>query len=381
RSPKNIKAQKQLAKAELNLSLKTATPKVPIEAVQLYKRSRSFISAGDLSQAKKLLKEAIAIAQQTGNKFPQAQELLDNLPNAFTADGFSQKALEQLNAKQWANAITNLETAVNLDQTNETNKLLLSHLQSLIKAQGLLSQLNAGIKDRKKQTATIAEIHKIINATNELAVLSPLWQEVVRLFGEYNNKGKQGSTIIRNLAWSFLGAILLLIGSLWLLYLMPRTEALVSCLNPNGLEVEVDYPNYIANGDKETIEIIIKNMGAGVMDGYVLLNSHGTAKVHFENKEANKVKIENLVPGEQRSTSIVFSLNEPFSVIANPSRYVDFYLEIEGNNANCDSKDYHIAVSPIYGLRKVIFFLWGTIGTTLFGLLWSRIKEFIGIIK
>ena len=361
--------------------LRTITSEVPTTALELYKRSRYFISAGDIQQTKQLLKEAIVIAQNRGSQFPQAQELLDNLSNASVADSFKQKALEQLNAKQWAIAVVNLETAVNLDKTDETNKTLLSHLQSLIKAQGLLSQLNAGIQDRKQQIATIVEIQKIIDATNEPAVLSPLWQEVVRLFGEYDNKGKQGNIFIRNPAWSFLGAILLLIGALWLLYFNPRSKALVDCLKPNGLEVVVAYPSYIANGDKETVTFRFKNIGTDLIDGYVLFNSHGSAKIQFENQEGNKITIDELIPNEENSANIMLSLDEPFSIIADPSLYIDFNIAIDGNNSNCSSEKYHIAISPIYGLRKVVMFLWGTVGLTLIGLFWNPIKVFMGLDK
>ncbi len=189
-APKNKNARTHLAKAELNLSLRTATPKIPIEALQLYKRSRSFITAGDLPQAKKLLQDAIAIAQKTDSKFPQAQELLDNLSNALTADEFSKKALEYLQLKLWANAVSNLETAVNLDQTNESNKFLLAHLRNLLIAQNLVSEINSGTKDSKKRSETIIKIREIIDATNELPVLSPLWQDVVRQLGDRERKNK-----------------------------------------------------------------------------------------------------------------------------------------------------------------------------------------------
>lgn len=379
RSPKNKQARGQLAKAELNLSLRTATLKIPTEALQFYKRSRSFITAGDLPQARKLLKEAIAVAKKNGSKFPQAQELLDNLPNAFTADGFKQKAQEQLtlNLNQWPNALINLETAANLDRTDEANKLLLSHLQSLIKAQSLVSQLNAGIKNREKRIATITEIQKIIDATNELPVLSPLWQEVVRLFGEYDNKEKQRDTFIRNAIWSSLGAIFILIGSLWLLYIFPHTETFVDCLTVDGLEVKAKYPNYVANGDKGTITLAIENTGSNTIDGQILLNSSGTSKVKFENTDANKIKIESLVPGEQKLAKIEFSLDEPFSVISDPSHYIEFNLTIDGNGSSCTSDDFHIAISPIYGVSKVVAGLWSLVGLTLFGLFKDRIISFL----
>jgi len=376
-APKNKNARTQLEKAELNLSLQTTIPEVPVAAIKLYKRSRSFITAGDLTQAKKLLKEAISTAQKAGTIFPLAQELLDNLSNASTADSFSQRAMEQLHLKEWSNAVLNLETATNLDQTNETITILLSHLQSLIKAQNLVSQLNSGIKDYKKRMETITEIQKIIDDTNKLPVLSPLWQDVVRQFGEYDNRENQSNNIIKNLIWSSLGAILLIIGSLWLLYLLPHTRPIVDCSQINGLKVSLNYPNYIANGDKETVALTIKNTGSDPINGQVLLDFHGTAKVQFENSGANKIKIDDLDPSEQKSANVEFSLNEPFRLISDPSRYIEYNLHMDGNNSNCNSTNYHIAVSPIYGLRKVVAGLWSLVGLTLFGLFKDRIISFL----
>ncbi|HAW51102.1 MAG TPA: hypothetical protein DCX54_02060 [Flavobacteriales bacterium] len=375
RSPKNKQAQKQLAKAELKLSLKTAKPKVPNEALQLYKQARSFISANDLPQAKKLLKEAIAFAQQNGKKFPQAQELLDNLPNAFTADGFKQKALEQLKDKQWANAVVNLETAVNLDNTDESNKILLSHLQSLIKAQGLLSQLNAGIKDRKKKLDALTELQKIIDATNELAVLSPLWQEVVRLFGEFDSKDKNLDIIVRNLVWWLLGTILLLTTSISLLFLLPRSHPLVDCSETNGLEIVLNYPNFIANGDSETITLTIKNVGGVIFTGNVLIDFYGTAKIHFLNEDANKIPLENFGISEQKTTNIIISLDEPFSIFSNSGHYINFIVHSESiNGLKCLSDDFHISHAPVYGIRKI---LWGGVVLALLSLFGSQIKKFL----
>lgn len=185
-APKNKDAQEQLKKAEFQRSLKATAPNVPNEALQLYRRARSFIIAGDMQSASKLLKEAVSVAKKFGAKFPQAQELLDNLSNVFAANERKGQALEQLELRQWANATENLSKAVELDPTDKTAFYLLEHLRALIKAQGQISQLAAGIKDRGNHSNTISEIQKVIEETNHIVALSVLWQEVVREFGEYN---------------------------------------------------------------------------------------------------------------------------------------------------------------------------------------------------
>jgi len=205
-APKNKHAQTQLAKAERNRSLKTSPPPLPIQAIQLYRRSRSFIAAHDLLQAKKLLTEAISLAKNAGTDFLQAEELLNNLTNALKAEELKRDAFIAIDTQQWAKAMDYLNFAKDLDPTDETTQILTDHLQKLIKAQSIILQLKAGISnDRDKKRKIISEVQEIINDTNETTVLSKLWQEVVRSFAEYSNKEK--SSISREL----IGLVLVLV--------------------------------------------------------------------------------------------------------------------------------------------------------------------------
>lgn len=189
-APKNNNARKYLAKAELNLSLGATVQEVPVEAIQLYKRSRSFITAGDLQQAKKMLEKAILIAKKAGAEFSTAQDLLEHLSDALTAEGFKKRAFDAIDTKLWLRADAELNFAIKLDPTDEIVQTLSSHLGSLLRAQRLISRLEADIETTRKRSEIIKEIHRIIDLTNQTTTLSTLWQEVVRLLGEYENKNR-----------------------------------------------------------------------------------------------------------------------------------------------------------------------------------------------
>jgi len=190
-SPKNKHAQIYLKNAERNQSLNATPPQIPTEAIQLYKRSRSFIAAGDLTQAKKFLSQAISITKKAGGEFRNAEELLANIETAYRAEELKKEAYLALETQQWSKALDNLDAASRLDPTDETTEIELMHLQNLVKAQNLITQLNAGgNKSRQKNSKTISEIQEIINQANEVTMLSKLWQDVVRELGKYNDKNK-----------------------------------------------------------------------------------------------------------------------------------------------------------------------------------------------
>ena len=181
----NQHAREQLEKAERYKIPGKSSLNLPREAIQLYKRSRSFISAGDLEQARQFLQQAISIAKDDGIDFQEAKMLLGNLESAQKAEEFKKLAFEALDAQHWAKSLDHLNSASVFDPTDDTVQSLVSHLQSLLKAQNLVKELDAGFLGARKRSKTIKDIRKIIEATNEITALNPLWQEVVRTLGNY----------------------------------------------------------------------------------------------------------------------------------------------------------------------------------------------------
>jgi tetratricopeptide (TPR) repeat protein len=368
----NKRAKEQLRKAERNRLSKNARPEtVPTAALQLYKRSRSFIAAGDLAEARKLLKQAIDVAEKAGADFPDAQNLLGNIQNAIKAEEFKAKAHIEIDAGQWARAVDDLNSAFNLDPTDDAVGTLLSHLRSLLKAQNLINNLNAGTEEIGSRSGAIKEIRKIIKLTSETTELSKLWQEVVNLFGKYNNK----TETLRIAILVVLCTSAVLLSVLWLFYLFPRNHVVTDCdLVSPDLQATLNYPTYVANGDKDSIEITFKNRGTTKINGSVVFDFGGTASVQLVDS-ADKVLTDFVDFGEKdmKKVTIKFLVDEPYKIISSPDHYVDFTV----CPSNDDHNTFHIAMSPIYGLRNLIKFLWGTVGLTLVGLFWSQIKEWL----
>jgi len=375
--PKNEHAQSQLKKAESNRSLKRTPPELPVQAIQLYKRSRSFITAGDLSEAEKLLKQAVSLAEDAGVEFPQAEELLNNLSNALKAAEFKQEAYKNIDTQQWTKAIDNLYSATNLDSSDEITQTLLLHLQNLFKARNMVDQLNAGIDTAKKRSEVIQEILQIIELTNETAPLSTLWQDVVRLFGEYNKKNSvfQNKNII--FQWSMMACLLIsviLLITFGALYLYPRHRGLVlvcDAIAP-GLIAKLDYPYYVANRDPDEIGItFINNSDAVINDRFIEIKFTGTANLKYvDPSNSNEIKLEGLNPDKEQPETISFFIDGSTNRSQGPW-YISF------NVGACTPNGFYIAMTPIQGLRKYATALWGIFIGSILGLLKDQIKDFL----
>jgi hypothetical protein len=93
--------------------------------------------------------------------------------------------------QQWTKASGYLSSAINFDPTDDASKILLVHLQSLLKAQNLVQQLHSGAEGEINRSEIDKEIQEIINLTNETSALSVLWQEIVSRY----QKGKSDFSI------------------------------------------------------------------------------------------------------------------------------------------------------------------------------------------
>lgn len=374
---KNRKAKIQLEKAEFSLSLRTSTPEVPIEAVQLYKRSRSFITAGDLEQAKKLLKEAIAITQKKGSIFPKAQELLDNITNALTSQTFKDKALRELENREWAKAFEDLNTAANLDPTDENNKELLARLEALISAQSLASQLISGVKDKKKIHLFTKEIQNAIDNANNIPVLSVLQKDVISLQGQYHNQQLEKTKTVRVVAWTIISYTTAIMFFVLLTYILPQNSISLDCdISNKDIDVSVKYPYYIAHGDTEKIQLYVINNGKSAINTKVSVLFDGPA-ITTTGVNSNVFVYDSLNPGQQKEETINLSVIEPFSWRPDPSRYVTFHVDIDNYKYSCTPINLHIAVSPIFGMHFFILFVWSTVGISILSMLWNLIIKFL----
>jgi tetratricopeptide (TPR) repeat protein len=369
--PDNKHAEDQIRKAERSRTSKNAkTEELPTEAMGLYRRSRAFIAVGDLTGAIKLLKRAIDIAEKARVDFLNAKSLLENIQNALKAEELKKRAFEELETQQWVKTETSLKSALALDPTDDAVQTLLLHLHNLIKAQNLIKNLNAGNVETGNRSIVISEIRKIIKLTNETTELSKLWQDVVRLFGEYNGKNiifQNGNMVFRSVILVILSTSMMLLITFWFLYLYPRHRIDVNCDSvAPGLEATLNYPFYVANEDVEKIEIAFKNTGNSEFSGPIKINFEGTAKVKYAMpSKSNVIEIESLVKGGERLETFYFSVDGATTAITSPW-YINFSVGACVPEAPYTPEDLHVAMAPIPKLRAIWLWISGGSGTITF---------------
>jgi tetratricopeptide (TPR) repeat protein len=233
--PKNKHARNQLQKAEFNRPLKSKLEDLPIEALQLYKRSRSFIAIGDLAEARKLLKQAVASAAKVGVDFLDAKDLLTNIQNASRAEGYKKKAYKDLINRQWLKAEENLGIAIVMDPTNHTIQILRADLRSLLKAQVLVQQLNSATNGSKDFLKVDRELKEILESTKETYVLNSLWQELFETRNKIIKRDSLDNTFQYDIFISYSHT-----DEAWV-----RNE-LLPTLERHGLKICIDYRDFVA---------------------------------------------------------------------------------------------------------------------------------------
>jgi tetratricopeptide (TPR) repeat protein len=91
--PKNIRAKEQLDKAEGHRINVASDADMPRDAIQYFRRARSFIATGDFKTATNLLRAAIEAAAARGRYFDDAYQLLQSIENLVVDN--SQEGLKQ----------------------------------------------------------------------------------------------------------------------------------------------------------------------------------------------------------------------------------------------------------------------------------------------
>jgi tetratricopeptide (TPR) repeat protein len=233
--PKNKHARNQVQKAEFNRPLKSKLEDLPTEALQLYKRCRSFIAIGDLAGARKLLRQAVESAQKAGVDFLDAKDLLRNIQSAFRAEGYKKKANKDLSKRQWLKADGNLGVAIALDPTDHSVQILRADLKSLLKAQKLVQELDSVARDSKDFSKVDKELQEILESTKETYALSSLWQELFETRNQIRKRDSSDDAFQYDIFISYSHR-----DEGWV-----RNE-LLPTLERHGLRVCVDYRDFIA---------------------------------------------------------------------------------------------------------------------------------------
>lgn len=367
-----LDSQNAQAKDRLEMANSLASQVLNNPAAEYYNKAKNFVAERNFLEAANMLREAIA----RKNDYLEANQLLKDVQNSLNAENLKTKANDALEKERWKDALDSFTQAVANDPTDEKTQLLLLQLRKILKAQNSTKQLLAGTLSTIRRLKVIPEIRETIEDTKEATALRKLWQEIVQDFGDYNKNNIR----IQNLILVVLLYILISLMSLWYLYLFPRNHLIVQCNSiVPGLKMTLSYPAYLANGDRDKLDITLTNGSNLVMSGFLLVDFKGTANVQLVNPTTtNSIEYENLSPGEQKSETINFSISEPLEIISDPSQYINFNILVAGIKNSCIPENLHIAMAPIAHLRSAWTWLISGSGivTLITAFLW---EEFINL--
>jgi len=108
--------------------------KLPKEAVQYFRRARSYIAAEDYLYASLSLENAIGTAKLAGMVYPDAEKLLESVQNILQANEFREKVKLALQVGEWENALNQYRKAIDLAPTNAGMRKEYDGLQELFRS-------------------------------------------------------------------------------------------------------------------------------------------------------------------------------------------------------------------------------------------------------
>jgi serine/threonine protein kinase len=189
---------------------------LPFDAVQSYRRARSYIAAKDYVYANYHLEVAIAIANQIGMSYPDAEILLENVQFSLIMDDNDKQELSlALEKEQWGTVwdICN-KILLRHPEENKRIKKLLNGLDSLMRANLLLDSLSRQSNGEKKQTDELEKIGDLLETVQESNILSKakLLKKSYRRYNQFQGERSNMNIVARlgRLAAILLIALLIL---------------------------------------------------------------------------------------------------------------------------------------------------------------------------
>ncbi len=176
-------AHEQLKKAELLRGQEKISKKLPREAVQFYRRARSYVNAGDVNSAANLLQAALDAVEKEGLVFAEAQELFDSLQDAIAAADFKKEADDALKEKDWKKAVEKLTYALKLDSTDSVTKKLLEQIESLRSVYEQVNMLERAPGGLLEQREKYFLIRKKLENTNSGIATEELYNDLAERVG------------------------------------------------------------------------------------------------------------------------------------------------------------------------------------------------------
>ncbi|MEK6753052.1 MAG: hypothetical protein AABZ00_12410 [Chloroflexota bacterium] len=139
-SPQELR--KVLAQYAQQHNPKGGGTEAPFDAVQHFRRARSYIAASDFVYAIIWLELAIETAKASGETYPDAERLLKNVQDLLKLGEFKQEVKPVLAKEEWRDALGLYAKAVALDPTNAPLKKEFSKLQDLLDTEAKLRRKN-----------------------------------------------------------------------------------------------------------------------------------------------------------------------------------------------------------------------------------------------
>lgn len=144
--------------------------KLPQEAVQYYRRARSYIAAEDYSYAALSLETAIGTAKFAGMVYPDAEKLLESVQNILQAGEFREKVKLALDLGEWDAALNQYKKAIDLAPTNTSMQKEYDGLQELLRSDIRFrnKSLSRMFTNTFRLQAALESTKEILNSHNDL---------------------------------------------------------------------------------------------------------------------------------------------------------------------------------------------------------------------
>ena len=142
---------------------------VPQDAVQNFRRARSYIAAGDFEYAKDALTKAVESARKRGIQYSDAEKLLENVKSRLASDSLKQDAKKAVENKNLEVALKLYYSALKQDPTNIITSNETGDIQSVLLAKA------DDLKNKRlgKFFVNMSQVKVLVDAFRSLATSDP----------------------------------------------------------------------------------------------------------------------------------------------------------------------------------------------------------------
>ena len=127
-----------------------------------------------------------------------------------------------------------------------------------------------------------------------------------------------------------------------------------------GLQAHLSYPSHVSVGDNQNLGITLSNDAAESVNGTAVVTFPPVGAGRVDVRSDNKVRLDNLGPGEQQTLEVAFTYRQPGRVIPDTVAGMAVLLRISADGSSCRPERWSIPVAPVPhlgNLRKVVLAL------------------------